>query len=176
MMKITIEGLEELRVRVNKMISNAQELDAPLKLAGQYVLKSAKKRIDAGGPGWPPNKTGTPLLRRTNRLYNSLQMGGDDNVASLEDFSIRVGTNVVSPKGFPYPRALQEGTGIYGPRGTPIKKSVKINAALGAGGIKKEYKGMKPRPFLLIDDQNAKVIARIFGTYIIEGKMEEPNG
>lgn len=106
-----IEGMPELLARLQSLEQKIAPgggnsgIRSRLLRAGIVVLKAATQRIDAGGPGWPENKTHTPLLHRTGRLLRSLTANGSgDNVMSVSGAEIEVGTNVE------YARYLQEGT------------------------------------------------------------------
>lgn len=165
-LQIRMTGLAELRARINAMKERAANIEPALKRAGMVVLKAAKDHIKSGagdqGP-WPPNITGTPLLRRTGRLWNSLSVGGSDSLYEVSGSSVRVGTNV------PYARWLQEGTGIYAGRGRIYPKHAKVLAWDGI--VVRSIKGTPPRRYLYIDDAQAKVIRAVFSSYILCGDV-----
>jgi phage gpG-like protein len=150
---IEIEGLGELRARIAAMKAATEHLEPALLRAGISVLRAAQDRIDAGGPGWPPNKTGTPLLHRTGRLLGSLTVGAAANISRLVDGNeIIVGTNVR------YARWLQDGTKAHG-RGSPLAQRHGPRAR-ASGGI-------PARKFLVIDSQGERVISKIFADHIM---------
>jgi len=101
-----IVGMDALLARLKKLESEiaGDGLRKRLLRAGIVVLKAATERIDAGGPGWAPNKTHTPLLHRTGTLLRSLTANASGNITAIEGSTVEVGTNVE------YARYLQEGT------------------------------------------------------------------
>jgi len=156
-----IEGMAQLQARLGRIKAATQNLQPALLRAGLVVLKSAQDRIDAGGPGWPPNKTHTPLLHRTGRLLASLMVGAGGNVASVQGNSIVVGTNVS------YAPYLQFGT-----RGRPAKhREGRLAAMLGGAGFFKHEGALvgaiPPRVFLEIDQQAVERINSILKNYIM---------
>lgn len=200
MIRVTIAGLSELRDKVNLIVKNAGDLKPGLEQAGAYMMGVARARIRRGGdPAWPENISGTKLLEGNKVLFNSLQIGGPQNIYELSESQVRVGTAVF------YAKWLQEGTGIYGERGTPIvplrtvttnmygesyKLKIRPNVssdktyhtklgdfkrdaaalAFRIGGkmhFFKSVKGSPKRPYLYIDEKDAKNIAKIFGNYIM---------
>ena len=170
MLRTSIEGLDALRVRLDKIKDNTANLDPALLRAGAAVLKSAKQHIDYGGdPAWKPNLSGTPLLRKTNVLYNSLTEAASGNVTETSGAQIRVGTNVY------YARWLQDGTGVYGTRGSPITSTDKKALKFKIGGkvvYAKSVKGVPKRPYLYFDEQNTRAVARIFGDWVLAKDTE----
>lgn len=164
---VEIEGLDALRVRLEKMQAATQNLQPGLLRAGVVATTAAKDRIDAGGPGWPPNATETSLLHRTGRLLASLTAGASGSVSSLSSDTIEVGTNVR------YARWLQEGTGIYGPSGEPIrpKNGKVLSFMLGNRRVfAKSVKGTPPRPYLFIDEKVAEAIRDVFAEHVMGGE------
>ncbi len=159
-MEFNIEGLAELRERLNAMRERTTHLEPALLRAGLVALKAAADRIDAGGPGWAPNVTGTPLLHQTGRLLSSLTVGAPGNIAQLDGDSIIVGTNVR------YAAWLQGGTGIYGPSGKKIVPKEKKALAF-ALGVFHSVKGTPPRKYLFIDGQVAERVSNVFAAYIM---------
>ncbi len=177
----TVEGLAAFRQRIADMTERAANLEPALLRAGSVVLRAAQKRIDAGGPGWPANLSGTPLLRRPDggTLYRSLTIGASDNIAEVGSSSIRVGTNVF------YAAWNQEGTGIYGARGSriyptsaqalaftlagPLGLGSKKGRAASSKVIVRSIKGDPARPFLIIDQPTAQAAAAVFRDYLIGG-------
>jgi phage gpG-like protein len=157
-----IEGLAELRAEFAAMLERTQNLEPALLRAGLVPLKAAMDRIDAGGPGWPPNKTHTPLLHRTGRLLSSLTVGASDNVVEINGNSIVVGTNVR------YAVWLQDGT-----RGSiRARKQNQIASRLGGAGFlshsgAERSGGLPPRRFLFIDGQVAERVSNIFAAYVM---------
>jgi phage gpG-like protein len=157
-----IEGLASLRARLAKMKAATENVEPALLRAGVVVLKAAQDRIDAGGPGWPPNKTGTPLLHRTGRLLSSLTVGAAGNVERVSPTEIVVGTNVR------YAAFLQNGTvGVIRAR-----KQNRLAASLGAAGFlahshAERSGGLPPRPYLFVDQQVADRVAAIFAKYVM---------
>lgn len=101
-----IVGMDALLARLRKLESEiaGDGLRKRLLRAGIVVLKAAIERIDAGGPGWAPNKTHTPLLHRTGTLLRSLTANASGNITSVQGSTVEVGTNVE------YARFLQDGT------------------------------------------------------------------
>ena len=152
-------GGEALRARLDAMIKTTENLEPTLLRAGLVPLKAAQDRIDAGGPGWAPNSTGTPLLHATGRLLSSLTVGGAGNTSSVSGATVTVGTNVN------YATWLQNGTGIYGASGSPItaKDGGPLVFQLGPAKIfAKSVKGVRPRAFLYIDKDVATGVRRVF--------------
>lgn len=131
--------------------------------AALVVLKFAQQNIAVGGPGWAPNISGTPLLRRTGRLINSLALGGDGNIDDISGMSIRVGTSV------PYAAWLQDGTGVYVGHG-PIRPRNARALAFEVGGavmMRKSVKGVPSRPFLYITDPVAQRVIGVWQSYLL---------
>lgn len=153
------------------MRERSQNYRPGLTRSALVVLKAARDRIVAGGPGWVPNQSGTPLLWKTGRLINSLQLGNDGNATDyIGDDAVKVGTRV------PYAKWLQDGTGIYGPTGQPITSKTGKALAFMIGGkkiVRRSVKGSPARPYLFIDDNVAHVVLNVWRTYIMEGV---PNG
>ncbi|MDB5069625.1 MAG: Phage virion morphosis family [Candidatus Eremiobacteraeota bacterium] len=157
-----IGGMDSLRARLSAMKAATQDMRPALLRAGIVVLKAAADRIDAGGPGWPPNKTHTPLLHRTGRLLASLTLGGSGNVQQIDGDTIMVGTNVQ------YARWLQDGTN----GSIRARKQQRIASSMGAAGFLVHTRaersgGLPARPYLFMDEQIADRITHIFAKYIM---------
>jgi phage gpG-like protein len=152
---IQVAGMAELRQRLDAIKNRAANPGPGLLRAGMVVVAATKDHIKSGGPGWPPNHTGTPLLFKTGRLMNSLTVNVDGDTAE-------VGTNVF------YARWLQEGTGIYGPTGQRIFPKTK-KALAWDGHVVRSIAGMQPRRFLYIDAAQAQKIRDVFANYIVNG-------
>ena len=107
-----IGGMSQLLARLQNLESEmlGDGLRKRLLRAGIVVLKAAAERIDAGGPGWAPNKTHTPLLHKTGTLLRSLTANASGNITSVQGSTVEIGTNVN------YARYLQEGTRNMEPR------------------------------------------------------------
>ncbi len=138
---------------------------------GASFLKAAQDRIEAGGPGWAPNLSGTPLLHATGRLLGSLTVGGSGSVVESDDRHITVGSNV-QVNGYNLGALMQYGTGIYGSRGTPIVPTSKKALAFTIRGkhvFATSVKGAPKRPFLYLDQQNATVATDILRRYFLIG-------
>jgi phage gpG-like protein len=133
-MQFSSSDLPEFRRRIERMQGNASNLGPGLLKAGSFVAGAAMSRIEAGGPGWAPNKTGTPLLQRTGRLLNSL---APQNSVALTADGVRI------TAGTDYAEYLQNGTGIFAGH-QPWK------ARWGRSIV--THQGMPPRPFLYIDE------------------------
>jgi phage gpG-like protein len=162
-MEIQLEGLAELRARLERMRSATQNLQPALLRSGLVAMKAAQDRIDAGGPGWAPNLSHTPLLHRTGRLLASLTVGGSGSVSQLTTNEIVVGTNVE------YAVWLQDGTGIYA-GGSPITPKSKKFLAFDIGGTHvfvRSIKGTPSRRFLFIDQQVSDRVAEIFAKHVM---------
>lgn len=153
-----IGGMAELRVRLERMKAATTNVEPALLRAGVVVLKAAMDRIDAGGPGWPANKTHTPLLHKTGRLLGSLTVSAADNISRVSGNEIIVGTNV------PYARYLQDGTSSFA-RGSTY--SMFGRKATTQGPRANAHTGIPPRVFLKIDDQAEAVISKIFAKHIM---------
>ena len=165
-MSIEIDGFSALQTKIDAISARTRDLKPPLLRAGIVALKAAQDRIDAGGPGWAPNKSGTPLLHQTGRLLSSLTVGGQAAVNDLNETDIVVGTNVQ------YAAYLQKGTGLFGPTGTPITSKSGGPLVFTIGGRKifaRSTQGTPARPFLFIDEQIAERVRDIFATYILQG-------
>lgn len=155
-----IEGMDKLLADVAALkarVSN-QGLRPALLRAGIVELKAATERIDAGGPGWAPNLTRTPILHKTGALLRSLTVGGSMNVDNIQDTTITVGTNLN------YARYLQEGTTSHA-RGTPL-------SGMKQGPRRYRTGGMPARPYLFIDEQVATKIRDIFSSYVMQGVLD----
>jgi phage gpG-like protein len=178
---VQIEGIAELRARVDGIIERTRNLSPGLLRAGVIALDGAKEHIEEGGPGWPANISGTPLLRKTGRLFNSLTaQSGGDTILRVDADVVEAGTNVN------YARLLQGGTGIYGERGQRIRPNHEAvgNAAetgifhegrspalsFTLGGKRVFYssiKGTPKRRFLYIDEKIAASVRASFAEYIM---------
>lgn len=193
MISVKIEGFEAVRARLARMRENSANLSPALLRSGAAVLKAARERIDAGGPGWAPNISHTSILHGTGRLLSSLTPGGTDNVTEVSGNTIQIGTNL------PVAPWLQDGTGIYGPRGEPIRPLVTEGFGRGSERVPrsalqkhiagqtgifgdpsvlafpiggkmsffKSVKGSPPRPFLYIDERLAEIVRKIFADYVM---------
>lgn len=153
-----IEGMAQLQADIAAMKARlaADGLRPALLKAGIVGLKAAAERIDAGGPGWAPNRTGTPLLHKTGALLRSLTVGGAMNIDTIEGATITVGTNLN------YAEYLQTGTSGHG-RGSPLM-------GLRQGPRRYRSGGMPARPFLFIDEQVATKVREIFSSFVMQGK------
>lgn len=156
-----IGGLADLRARLDAMKSrlgvSGEGLRPALLRAGIVALKAATQRIDAGGPGWAPNRSGTPLLHKTGALLRSLTVGGPMNVDDVQNASITVGTNIS------YAQYLQNGTSSHG-RGTPL-------SGMRQGPRQYFHGGMPARPYLFIDAQVAQKVRDLFSSYVTQGTL-----
>jgi phage gpG-like protein len=169
---MSIEGLPELRARIGGIIERSQNLGPGLLRAGVAALDIFKERIEEGGPGWRPNVSGTPLLRRTGHLFNSLTAGASDDVLSVSGDTVTAGTNVF------YGKWLQGGTGIYGDKGQRIrpKDARALSFMLGGRRIFAEsIAGSPKREFVYIDDKVAETVRAVFAEYIMEGSNGPAN-
>jgi hypothetical protein len=161
---IEIDGIPQLRSYLDGMIERSRNLEPALLRAGVIALDSDKKRIEEGGPGWPPNKTGTPLLRRTGHLFNSLTAGAADDVLAVNGDTVEAGTNTY------YARYLQDGT-----RGRiRRRREDRLSAMLGGSGFLKHSGaersgGLPPRPFVLIDEKVAQAVRKVFADHVFGG-------
>lgn len=158
------------QARIARMIANTQHLEPALLRAGLVPLKAAQERIDAGGPGWAPNVTHTPLLHQTGRLLSSLTVGSAGEVQRVTSDEIVVGTNV------PYATWIQGGTGIFGPSGSPIAPKNSSAFVFNIGGHKifaRSIKGMPARRFLFIDEKIAETVRRIFAKHVFGADIHE---
>lgn len=152
MLEVKVEGLDEVRVQLEGMIVRTSNLAPALLRAGVVPLDAGKERIEVGGPGWPPNKTGTPLLRKTGRLFNSLTVNAGYNVFDTTSDSVTVGTNVS------YARYLQEGTSSHA-RGTPMVTK--------QGPRAREHHGIPAREFLGMNAKIAESVRAIFEEHVM---------
>lgn len=174
--KATLEGADVFRERIQLMDDAASDLDPALRMAGALALHAGQERIDAGGPGWKPNLAGTPLLKRTWRLYSSLDIetSAQDVVTHEPDTIMQISGNTIEAgTSLKYARWLQEGTGIYGPSGEPIrpKRAKFLHFWIGDQEVfAKSVKGMPPRPFLFIDDPLEEKIGMAFEEHIMGDK------
>lgn len=163
-MRITLQGVTELRARIAGIRGRLANFGPGLMRAALVVLKFAQQNIAVGGPGWAPNLSGTPLLRRTGRLINSLALGGDGNVDDINGMSIRVGTNV------PYAKWLQDGTGVYAGHG-PIRPRNGRALAFESGGqtfVRRSVKGVPSRPYLYITDPVAQRVMAVWQSFLLD--------
>ena len=154
-----IDGMEQLQADIAAMRArvdtSGQGMRPGLLRAGIVALKAASERIDAGGPGWAPNRSGTPLLHKTGALLRSLTVNGPMNVDTVNGATITVGTNLN------YAQYLQEGTSAHG-RGTPLM-------GLRQGPRRYRTGGMPARPYLFIDEQVASKVREIFSSFVMQG-------
>ena len=158
-----IVGLAELRAKLGTMKSHAADPAPALQWSGEAVAHSGIARIEAGGPGWPPNVGGTPLLNRTGGLIAALQ--------PAQSVHVEGGTATITPAG-KYGEIgywLQEGTGIYGDRGTPIvPTSAKVlHFMLGGEHVfAHSIKGTPKREFLSITGPLKALIEDAFARWL----------
>ncbi len=156
-----IEGMTALRTELNRLKGAVEDPKPALQHVGVIALDSFKEHIELGGPGWAPNKTGTPLLRKTGRLFNSFTANSADDIFRLGDHDVEVGTNVE------YARPLQDGS-----RGRPAKgREGKLAAMLGGAGFFRHegalVGGMPARVFVDIDEKTATLIRSAFADYVM---------
>lgn len=168
-MRISIEvtGAQAARDKIASLAARMRDLRPAYLRAGVVVLRTAQKRIDAEGPGWPPavappqNKRGKvigTLLHRTGALYRSLTENAEGNVTQDIPGGIRVGTNLRTPDGKYSIGVLQQyGTGVYNVRGLyPARKHTK------SGKPSKMVRGIPSRKFLFIDQPTAQRVVAVF--------------
>jgi hypothetical protein len=148
------------RARIEQMRDNAENLEPGLIRAGAAYAKAGIDRIEAGGPGWPANKTGTPLGHRSGRMLNSI---APQNSVHPIDSGVRIETNVS------YAKYFQNGSGIYaGHEPWVTHHSTKLASSMGAAGIKREVKhqGQPARKFWFVDERLAVTMRDILKTHI----------
>lgn len=146
------DDIARIRARMERMQANLTEMGPGLMRAGAVLAKGAMDAIEAGGPGWPPNKAGTPLLIHFGRLLNTL--APQNSVALISD-----GVRVTA--GTDYAGYLQNGTGVFAghsPWSRPRHKTQ---------GPSKPRQGMPPRKFLFINEERARRMRDILAAHIM---------
>jgi hypothetical protein len=154
------DDIKRMIASVEKMRANAEDLEPGLLRGGAAVAKAEIDRIEAGGPGWPANRAGTPLGHRSGRMLNSL---APQNSVHVISGGVRVETNVDYAKYFNY------GTGIYaGHKPWVTHRSTKLASSMGAAGITREIKhnGQPTRRFKYIDAPLATNVREILKAHI----------
>jgi len=114
-----------LRARLLEMKRRAHNLEVPFRAFLEFWYERERREFEIeGDPAWPalsplyrawkarhfPGKT---ILRRTDRLYESLTSPGGENIAMVTPRTIRFGTRV------PYWGHHQRGSGVL-PRRPPL--------------------------------------------------------
>jgi phage gpG-like protein len=161
MTEISITGLDALRAKLDRLHERTTNLKPAFKRAGVVALDAFKERIEVGGPGWVPNKSGTPLLRKTGRLFNSFSIGASGDVFDLGADEVTVGTNVA------YASYLNFGT-----RGRAAHRAEgKLAGMLGGSGFFSHsgatVGAIPARPLVFIDEKLATLVHDAFAAYIL---------
>ena len=172
-MRISIEvtGAQAARDQLAAVAGRLRDLHPAYTRSGLVVLRTAQKRIDAGGPGWPAqavgpngetNRTGT-LLHRTGALYRSLTENGEGNISQDLPDGIRVGTGLKTPDGrYNIGRLMQ-----YGRRAIQAKPGHVLRFIVnGKPVFAKSVKASPARKFLFIDSNTAQAVANVFSQRI----------
>lgn len=111
---ITFEGERELLASFSKVNQTVNDSRPTIAKLGDELLQMAKGRIDRQGytalsPGYARRKArefpGKPILRATDRGYESFNKGASDNVYRVRPLEGEFGTSVL------YMLAHQEGLG-----------------------------------------------------------------
>ncbi len=164
-----MSGLAALKARVQAIRAQTQDLAPAFLRASMVLLASAQYRIRSkNGGAWPPeaipNSQGT-LLNRTGALMRSLTIGAYGNLYTTIDGGVRVGTNLRTPDdSYSIGEIMQYGTGPIKPKGKFLAFEINGHKIFSRG-----TKGIPPRRFLFVSDQDAEKAKNVFASYVMRG-------
>lgn len=149
-------GIGSLFNTLNNLDDGLDDLSQPLDEAGIYMHKSIGKNFEQGGrPKWkkhaPLTKklrgSNAQILRDTGQLMNSVTSKGSGSKYELSKNKLVIGSNVKAQGSSRLLADIQQ-------NGSPIRVFGK-----GSGRIPK-------RPFLVIQDEDERVMKQIFDDYV----------
>jgi phage gpG-like protein len=167
-MKVNVEfrGARELDIKLKGVVKGLEDFKVPLERAGIEMYKSIEKNFQAGGrpKKWKPHhrltqklRPGGRILMDTGRLKNSVtSKGASGSKYELSDDKLVIGSNVKASGSSRLLAEIQQ----LGQPAPPHK-------VFGSPG----RKGIPPRPFLMIQEEDQKRIELVFNDYI-EGLMK----
>jgi phage gpG-like protein len=164
--KVDFRGARELDIKVRGIEKGLADFKVPLERAGIEMYKSIEKNFQAGGrpKKWAPHsrlaqklRPGGKLLMDNGHLKNSVtSKGASGSKYELSDDKLVIGSNLKASGSSRLLAEIQQ----LGQPAPPHK-------VFGKPG----KKGIPPRPFLMIQEEDQKRIELVFNDYI-EGLMK----